>query len=78
MKLLNNNIKIVELTHVPLKQDFQDFHGQSIFTNGTEDNSFIRKNKKEQMDKYLRMNSFIDHMFKKTEKTNPVQPKSSS
>ena len=43
LKQLNNNIKVVELSHVPDKKDFVDIAGQSINTIATGNTSFRNK-----------------------------------
>ena len=59
LKQLNNNIKVVELSHVPDKKDFIDLPGQSINTIATGNTSF-RNKQIDQMEQYVRMTSFID------------------
>ena len=65
------NIEVVQFKNLAKNNSINELQKKSLHSSGTLD-SLIHKSRAEQLEKYQKLTSFIDQMFKKKDKTNPV------
>ena len=65
------NIEVVQFKNLNKTNSINELQKKSLHSSGTLD-SLVHKSRAEQLEKYQKLTSFIDQMFKKKDKTNPV------